>query len=605
MVSVFIANEGAFAPAVYPRVVVSPRDTRWNDFGYNFHASVEILLSQHAAPLDLRALVVPIESFDGTELKLHSNFDGWLQQALLQASKRCLSVDEDLRSSDRHPAFVLLLQGADSYKELAQHVSDQATRLDLLSKLCELLTLRQSQRYTGLFNKLLASKKFALGVMRTGSAYRALHRGGRFIWGNFAATQREDARVPMSFSCHLKGFTDAPHQLVIEFLDSDIIEDRIHCLVGKNGCGKTRVMHELVLRLGADATADEQGTPFLDHESSSAHSAPSYEGEAYERVICFSFDAQSRFPTGVRNDSRFEYIFANLNVLEKPVVAEPGAGAIEDQQPLISQGLSSASGETTTRLLVDILRNEDPIGPDRQYRWDLFRQALEGYVDLSRLELPLLRDEAAGGTGREWYSAEMLRHRGEQASLELYSRIDHDEEPRFAEEGEEAPLSSGERMFFRFALNLLSYADDGSLLIIDEPETHLHPNLVCDFMNVLYMVLSATKSVALIATHSAYVIREVPTHCAHIYSIDEDKRPRSASPGMRTLGANIESISQAIFADSNAEKFHTKIAERMAAEGLTLDDLIAKYGGLISPDLFSQVARMLHAPTRSGGDHAQ
>lgn len=594
MAFVFMRNSGALVPNSYPRVVISPRDIRWNDFGYNFHAAAEIKMSEEGEALELRALVIPFDSFDGEQLKLHSNFDDWLRSELQRIGKSSLNVSEDLVQSEFHPPFALIFQGESSYRNLAKHVASQEERIDMLTRLNDLVMMRQAQINTDCVDALLTSQPFTLGVLRTGSAYRALHRGGRFIFGNYDPPL-EDARVAMLFSCQLKGFNGAPHRLSVEFFDNDVVDDRIHCLVGKNGCGKTRVLHELVLQLGKRATEDEGVTPFLDNESSSARLEPSFAGVDYGRVICFSSDAQSRFPKGVRNNSRFEYVYVNLNVSQLAFgVRREDSLDPKDGDFTFSQGINAASGETTTRLLTDILRNTDSVGSTGKTRWAMFRSALKSYVDMSKLELPLLFDEGPEvEKDRRWVGAQELYSLSEKASLVKYSLIDHDHEARFAEDGVEIPLSSGERMFFRFALNLLSYVDVGTLLIIDEPETHLHPNLVCDFMNLLYEVLAATSSIALIATHSAYVIREVPTHCAHIYSVDDERCPAEGFAYLRTLGANIESISQAIFSDSNARKFHSKIVKSMAAEGLTLEDLIEKYGDMISPDLLSQVARLM------------
>lgn len=602
VVSVFLQKPGTTVPAIYPRITLTPRDVRWNDFGYNYHATAELSLSDEEPPLSLLALVVPVKSYDGETLDLHRNFDDWLGDELRIRRKLVLDAETDLDHHKSAPPFAVLFQGETSYRELAERVESQQLRIDMLLKANDVVMLRHAHQYSSFIDALLTARPVTLGVMRTASAYRALHRGERYLWGNFARAH-EEARVELSFSCFLKGFHEQPHRLTVSFVDNNVIEDRIHCLVGKNGCGKTRVLHELILHLGNRAAAGEDATPFLNHETSSAHGEPTYQGMDYGRVICFSFDSESRFPTGVRNNSRFEYIYANLNAARGSEAAEENSvdqGEELERDDPSSQGVSAASGETTTRLLVDILRNSDSIGTEKRTRWELFKEALQDYVDISKLELPLLRDEvAAPAAPRLWIGAQNLQFMGEQASLEKYALIDHGAEARFADAGEEIPLSSGERMFFRFALNLLSYVDDGTLLIIDEPETHLHPNLVCDFMNLLYKVLTATRSVALVATHSAYVVREVPKHCAHIYSIDEERRPQETFAYLKTLGANIESISQAIFADSNARKFHAKIARSMANEGLTLDELIEKYSEMISPDMLSRVARLLAGKSES------
>jgi len=101
-------------------------------------------------------------------------------------------------------------------------------------------------------------------------------------------------------------------------------------------------------------------------------------------------------------------------------------------------------------------------------------------------------------------------------------------------------LSSGERTFLSFGLRGAARLITGSMLIMDEPETHLHPNLVAGFMRILAKLLTETKSIAIIATHSPFVVRELPGRCVHIVDFDEDRVPSIGSAFLRTLGASID-----------------------------------------------------------------
>lgn len=54
------------------------------------------------------------------------------------------------------------------------------------------------------------------------------------------------------------------------------------------------------------------------------------------------------------------------------------------------------------------------------------------------------------------------------------------------------------------------HIENGSLLLIDEPETHLHPNFISLIISALHKILTATGSYSIISTHSVYIVREVP-----------------------------------------------------------------------------------------------
>lgn len=50
-----------------------------------------------------------------------------------------------------------------------------------------------------------------------------------------------------------------------------------------------------------------------------------------------------------------------------------------------------------------------------------------------------------------------------------------------------------------------------SLLLFDEPETHLHPNMIFKLVKSLYKILETEESYAIIATHSPIIIQQVPS----------------------------------------------------------------------------------------------
>ncbi|MCB6184217.1 ATP-binding protein [Leeia sp. TBRC 13508] len=576
-----VLNLGGHGETVKPCVSLQPTNTRWNDFGYNYHANVYINFGNGKTPLELQAQVIPIKSYDGKEIVLSNNFDQWLKAELTISSKGWINAETDL-VNDEYPRFITLLQGETAYRQLAEIVDDQQLRAEILTKMNDLVFLRHNKHFEPLTELLMQTLQFQLGVMRTGSAFRGIHRGQRYLMGGFKSPQKMDTRSSFSFLCPLRGFQGKPHSLSVDFIDNKLLSDRIHCLVGQNGTGKSRLLREFILAVGNSAASDETVPPFIDNfESTARDDLFKFDGQDYSRVIAISSDAESNFPTAVRSDSRFEYYLINLHRSE------------------IREGGTNIS----TRLLVDLMRASDLIGQNS--RWQIFQKALYGYINISDIYLPLLDDVNHGRAitldGLKWVSAATLLSIGEQSSLELFGMLDLSREVTFISEGKEISPSSGERMYFRFALNLLSFIDSGYVLVIDEPETHLHPNLVCDFMNLLYDVLTPTNSIALIATHSAYVIREVPTHCAHVYSIDENRIPSEKFVSLKTLGASVESISQAIFADSNVKKFHQRLVRIMGSEGKTIDELIQVYAGLVSPEMLSQVASKLYKDKSAAG----
>ncbi|MEA9585969.1 AAA family ATPase [Xanthomonas sp. WHRI 10064A] len=71
-------------------------------------------------------------------------------------------------------------------------------------------------------------------------------------------------------------------------------------------------------------------------------------------------------------------------------------------------------------------------------------------------------------------------------------------------------LSSGQSILAHFVTALLAWIQPNSLVLFDEPETHLHPNAVANLVLIMSDILEDFNSYAVVATHSPVVIQEIP-----------------------------------------------------------------------------------------------
>jgi ABC-type sulfate/molybdate transport systems ATPase subunit len=136
----------------------------------------------------------------------------------------------------------------------------------------------------------------------------------------------------------------------------------------------------------------------------------------------------------------------------------------------------------------------------------------------------------------------------------------------------------------------------GSLLLLDEPETHLHPNLISDMMDTLSGLLDATGSIAIIATHSAYIVREVTRAGVKVMTL-EDGVLSVDTPRMQTFGASIDTISQFVFSDTNMLHRHQELLKNWVNEldgKLTIREIISQYGSSLNSESLSYIARSLN-----------
>ncbi len=113
-------------------------------------------------------------------------------------------------------------------------------------------------------------------------------------------------------------------------------------------------------------------------------------------------------------------------------------------------------------------------------------------------------------------------------------------------------LSSGEiTMLFRF-LPLVKEIEDNSIILIDEPETHLHPKWTREFISYLESLFSDYKVHVMIATHSPVIASDVPMECIiglkYEEGVIEQYKPKD-----RTLGGDSSQLLLDVFELENLE----------------------------------------------------
>ena len=108
-------------------------------------------------------------------------------------------------------------------------------------------------------------------------------------------------------------------------------------------------------------------------------------------------------------------------------------------------------------------------------------------------------------------------------------------------------MSSGESILLSNLIKILSAIVTHTLILIDEPEIHLHPNFITNFMEFIYKLLDRFDSYALIATHSTYIIREIKFNCVTIIDRNNENQCLIYPATRQTLGTNAMSLSTDIF----------------------------------------------------------
>ncbi len=137
--------------------------------------------------------------------------------------------------------------------------------------------------------------------------------------------------------------------------------------------------------------------------------------------------------------------------------------------------------------------------------------------------------------------------------------------------------STGHKIVMHIICKLAAHTTQSSLILIDEPETHLHPPLLAALMHAIRNILNVRKAFAIVATHSPVVLQE--TIAKHTLVIRrEDNITVTKSPSKETFGENVGTLTGDIFGLSTRETDYHKV----------LNDLIEKHQNLDVIEYFFQ-----------------
>lgn len=144
-------------------------------------------------------------------------------------------------------------------------------------------------------------------------------------------------------------------------------------------------------------------------------------------------------------------------------------------------------------------------------------------------------------------------------------------------------LSSGHKIVFLSVVGLVQKVDEKTLVLLDEPEAHLHPPLLSAFLRALCDLLIDRNGIAIIATHSPVVLQEVPNRCVW-------KLRRSGSlvaavrPEIETFGENVGVLTRDVFGlEVDASGFHQMLADAVRRTN-SYEEALAMFGGSLGSE---------------------
>lgn len=296
----------------------------------------------------------------------------------------------------------------------------------------------------------------------------------------------------------------------------------VHVLIGSNGVGKSTLMRDFAASLRADADPARVGV-FSSRQSA----GPVMRRVPFDNVMTVAFSAFDTFP----------------NELNDPDGAD---GDIPHHVVGLRSGASPRAESDLAEQFADSLRA--CMRSPRRGRW------LENLAVLEEADSVLRAENLGRLLGKDLPGMEVDRSR-----------------ERFE------ALSSGHKIAVLTMTSLVRYVEERTLVLIDEPETHLHPPLLSALVRVISNLSVERNGVAILATHSPVVLQDVPRSNVFVLRRDGDYMT-ATEPRIETFGESVSVLTSAVFGLDVAETgFHHVLEKHLL--GPSSNDLSAELGG--------------------------
>jgi len=295
-----------------------------------------------------------------------------------------------------------------------------------------------------------------------------------------------------------------------DFNISRAIPKRLYCIIGKNGVGKTLMLRDLLLKLS---------------EKDSQKILPRV--PLFGKTIVVSYSYFDTFED-IKNRLDFNFLFCGL------VDAETN-------KPLTNDDLIIK--------ILDCINKIEEKEIVRKYHW-VCNEFLDGEL-LKDIFSALVYEFKEKYAFEDFYNIEIKKEN-------ISSVVNK--------------MSSGQRALFFIITEIIANIRYNSLIIFDEPETHLHPNAITEFMNVIMELLQEFDSYGIIATHSPLIVREVFSDSIFVFEKDKVV-PRVRKLEFETFGENLSTITSEIFGNRDVPKYYIKMIEELVDFGKSYEEI--------------------------------
>ncbi|HCE2702331.1 AAA family ATPase [Vibrio alginolyticus] len=316
----------------------------------------------------------------------------------------------------------------------------------------------------------------------------------------------------------------------------------IHAFIGRNGCGKTTILNGMI---NAIANPNDGNCYFTEDNSFFESRIPN---GYFRSLISVSFSAFDPFtPPQEQTDPAkgTKYFYIGL----KNRGNNDELNSLED----LRKDFVSA--------LIGCLRNED-----KKTIWLEAINKLSSDQNFENMGLSILNTR---------YQNLKQSYPSAQVDSEHFNVLFYNDIHNYLRR-----MSSGHAIVLFTITRLVDTVGEKSLVLLDEPEGHLHPPLLSAFLRTLSDLLYIKNGVAIIATHSPVVLQEIPKSC--VWKVIRSREVISTErPEIETFGENLGVLTREVFALEVANSGYHSLLTKSVDSGASYEDILAEYKGQI------------------------
>lgn len=136
-------------------------------------------------------------------------------------------------------------------------------------------------------------------------------------------------------------------------------------------------------------------------------------------------------------------------------------------------------------------------------------------------------------------------------------------------------LSSGQSIMLEIMTKIIANIRYDSLILFDEPETHLHPNAISQLISSIYELVESFDSYCLITTHSPIIIQNI--FGKNVYVMEKDNNtPIIRKIGVESFGENLTVLTEDVFSNSEINKQYKVILDKMIERYYNYETILEK-----------------------------